>query len=373
MNTPTYQWLDLVRALSAVLVCANHLRAAMFVDYAALPASSLWVKCFYLLTGLGGQAVVVFFVLSGFFVGGSVLRQGRGFDYARYLLSRLTRLWVVLLPALVLTFLVDRATLAMAPGLLAGQDSAILNSGPASAYSDSLLTFVQNLLFLQTVTAPVFGSNGPLWSLANEFWYYLCFPLILMAWDKGRQRWARALAATLLLLAVWLVLEDKRLGFCVWIVGALAYCIPLARPRLALTAALPAFAIALALSKVHLIGAGLQTLLLGLATAMLIVALRGLAPMGRSCAVATDCLARSSFTLYLIHFPLVLLLYAVCFRTRQCVPTLEHCALFGGVLVGLVALAQVAWMLFERHTERIRRWVLLLWERRSRHTYLEQR
>lgn len=30
---------------------------------------------------------------------------------------------------------------------------------------------------------PIFGSNGPLWSLANEFWYYVLFSLA--AFDIG--------------------------------------------------------------------------------------------------------------------------------------------------------------------------------------------
>jgi peptidoglycan/LPS O-acetylase OafA/YrhL len=38
-------------------------------------------------------------------------------------------------------------------------------------------TFVGNLAFLQTIAVPIFGTNGPMWSLANEFWYYLIFPL----------------------------------------------------------------------------------------------------------------------------------------------------------------------------------------------------
>lgn len=33
-------------------------------------------------------------------------------------------------------------------------------------------------MFLQTRFTPVFGSNGPLWSLFNEFWYYVLFPAL---------------------------------------------------------------------------------------------------------------------------------------------------------------------------------------------------
>lgn len=33
-----------------------------------------------------------------------------------------------------------------------------------------------NLLFLQTKITQEFGSNGPLWSLFSEFWYYVLVP-----------------------------------------------------------------------------------------------------------------------------------------------------------------------------------------------------
>ena len=75
MNNQRFFWLDVVRGLSAIAVCAGHLRSVMFVDYSNLQTPSLLQKVFYGLTGLGHQAVMVFFVLSGFFVGGSILRK----------------------------------------------------------------------------------------------------------------------------------------------------------------------------------------------------------------------------------------------------------------------------------------------------------
>ena len=38
-----------------------------------------------------------------------------------------------------------------------------------------------NIFFLQGIYTPTFGTDGALWSLANEFWYYLLFPLGLIA------------------------------------------------------------------------------------------------------------------------------------------------------------------------------------------------
>jgi len=64
--------------------------------------------------------------------------------------------------------------------------------------SRKILPLPANVFFLQTITVPVYGSNSPLWSLANEFWYYLLFPLLLLApqrgWLKGGLLFAVALA-----------------------------------------------------------------------------------------------------------------------------------------------------------------------------------
>jgi len=46
---------------------------------------------------------------------------------------------------------------------------------------------LENLGFVQTVSVPVYGTNGPLWSLANEFWYYVMFSLIAVA--AIQRRW----------------------------------------------------------------------------------------------------------------------------------------------------------------------------------------
>ena len=69
-------WLDLIRGLSALAVAAGHLRLVMMCNYTDLPEPALHQTAFYVLTGLSSQAVMVFFVLSGFLVGGSALRSG---------------------------------------------------------------------------------------------------------------------------------------------------------------------------------------------------------------------------------------------------------------------------------------------------------
>jgi peptidoglycan/LPS O-acetylase OafA/YrhL len=352
-----YPWLDLVRGVAALLVCANHLRAAMFVDYSALEQSSILVRLFYFVTGLGSQSVVVFFVLSGFFVGGSVIKRWEHFSYRDYLLARVTRLWIVLIPALAATYLIDRVTLGIFPEVFTGAAFEKINSGPNGLYSDSLVTFVENLLFLQTISAPVFGSNGPLWSLSNEFWYYICFPLIFLAADKRRSGQARVLVALTVAAICIVLLQDKLLGFLVWMIGALVYWIANRRvfdSRILLVVAVPLFLLALACSRMQILPSALDMIVLGISSGLLIVVLRNLRPMSKPMTTATEYLSRASYSLYLVHFPFVLLMYAVLFKDGQVRPDASSLLVFTALLSVLVVVSQLFWFLFERHTDTVK-------------------
>src|SRR5690242_13717246 len=93
--------LDFLRGLAAVLVLASHLRAYIFQNFETLGQVSPFTHAFYFATGLGHQAVIIFFALSGFLVGGKVIEDitKQRFSWPRYILRRLTRLWIVILPA----------------------------------------------------------------------------------------------------------------------------------------------------------------------------------------------------------------------------------------------------------------------------------
>jgi peptidoglycan/LPS O-acetylase OafA/YrhL len=102
------QAINALRSLAAVAVVVGHIRTLYFQDYAVVP-HSVAVQVGYAGTLFGHSAVMVFFVLSGFWVGGAVLaktRDGR-FRASRYGSDRLVRLWLVLLPALAVTAVLD--------------------------------------------------------------------------------------------------------------------------------------------------------------------------------------------------------------------------------------------------------------------------
>ena len=69
--------LDLVRGVSAIIVLLAHVRGFVLVDYGEVEGAGAFTRAFYLTTGLHHQAVMVCVVLSGYFVGGSVLESLR--------------------------------------------------------------------------------------------------------------------------------------------------------------------------------------------------------------------------------------------------------------------------------------------------------
>ena len=113
----------------------------------------------------GHEAVVVFFVLSGFVI--AFAAQTREHTPKAYAVSRLTRIYSVALPCLLFTLLFDRVGLALVPQLYAG----LVTDGSA------LVRLVLGGLFLNeswALSAQMF-SNTPYWSIAYEFWYYAVF------------------------------------------------------------------------------------------------------------------------------------------------------------------------------------------------------
>ena len=117
--------LDLTRGISALLVCLEHWRNLLYVDYRSIESHRAFFAIAYVMTDAGHQAVVIFFVLSGYLISRSIFRnmQHEHWSWTQYLTHRLVRLWIVLVPALILGALLDYAGihLHLAPALYAGQ------------------------------------------------------------------------------------------------------------------------------------------------------------------------------------------------------------------------------------------------------------
>lgn len=175
--------LDLVRGIAAVLVVLGHTRLFVFEVFGIRTSSlSLPEKLLLGPTSLAMEAVAVFFVLSGYLVGGQVIRENveDRFGWRPYMAKRLSRLWTVLIPGLILTVCADAISRK-----LPGSDKADLGDG-------SPITLGCNVIFLQESRCEPYGSNDALWSLAYEFWFYVLFAAVTAAiFGLTRRRWTQ--------------------------------------------------------------------------------------------------------------------------------------------------------------------------------------
>jgi peptidoglycan/LPS O-acetylase OafA/YrhL len=206
--------MDAMRTLLAVAVAFGHIWALLIRDYQ--PTANIAVNFLYFAAGFGHSSVILFFVLSGYWITRSVVARTRtGWSWRAYLSDRLVRLLLVLVPALALTGVFDGIAILLL-------DSPT-HRGATGTYvvardirSDlTLEVLVGNLFFLQEVLVRPFGSNGPLWSIAFEFWYYLWFPALWLL-VSGRR-----VSLALVTLAIGLINPELPMGFVSWLCGAL--------------------------------------------------------------------------------------------------------------------------------------------------------
>jgi peptidoglycan/LPS O-acetylase OafA/YrhL len=355
--------LDLIRGLAALLVCLEHWRNLLYVDYGQIAVHRTLFAVPYVLTDAGHQAVVIFFVLSGYLISGNVFRMvERGtWSWPLYLTHRLVRLWIVLIPALVLGAALDFSGLhlGLAPALYAGQTGTHMMPNVADSLHPGI--FAGNLLFLQGFAVRVFGSNVPLWSLSNEFWYYILFPCAFLALRRGTPVAARIVNAAVFLLSAWFVSHYVLQLFPLWLLGTVLAAIPAPKvnPMLRIAAVIVYAPLLFFLSKTSLVSGVSSDYILGIATFVFIWLLLG----ARSAASAsrwislTRLTARFSYTLYLVHVPFLVLLTALIVGNGRWQPEMKYLAYGAGILLLAIGYAYVVASLTEFRTNRVRSWV----------------
>jgi peptidoglycan/LPS O-acetylase OafA/YrhL len=367
----SYLCLDLARWLAALAVAGGHLRSFVFVDSSSAGNVNVLWKLFYLLTGLGHQAVMVFFVMSGFLIGKDVYSTvaAERWTWGDYAIKRLSRLWIVLIPALILNALWDYIGIHLYHGSLYGGSMPEGNVSLIYGFD----TFLANTLFLQTIIAPTFGTNTPLWSLANEFWYYVLFPLGFLASLRevpGARRIAFAVLA--ISICVFLPMEIVIFGM-IWMFGFGVFLVQerkranLSTPALRTLTVLSAMLFLAAIASAKLLPAGLLSdFMCGGTFALLLYFLTQIRVHNGVVSRLSKTLAGFSYTLYLTHVPLLALLSCAILRNTTFQPGVGPLALYLMLLVAITSYAYFVYVLFERHTHHVQT-VLLRGLARRRH------
>lgn len=359
--------LDLIRALAAWAVMWGHLRALFFVDFQQVQNRGPLLKILYFLTGFGNEAVLVFFVLSGFLISSVIFgRRASGtWSWRDYSIDRASRLYVVLIPGLLFGLLWDKlgSTIFASPGIY---------SHPLESFASAVVqtrmgigTFIGNLFFLQTIVCPTFGSNGPLWSLANEFWYYVLFPVGLAAGIACKQgSILRAALLTMLALCIAVFVGWQILGGgLIWLAGTalvIAYskCPFPSKSWLAFYVIvtlllLSACLVAARTGKLAVLGSNLEV---GVAFALFLFGVLhiNVGTDGAHYPRVAHTLAGFSYSLYVLHFPLLLFLRAWIVPPQRWQPDASH--LSRSAVIGVATLA-FAWFvsMFTENKTRVTR------------------
>jgi peptidoglycan/LPS O-acetylase OafA/YrhL len=372
-------WLDLFRALAAFAVLYGHARVLFMSSMAPGQRESVLTRALYFLSGYGHTAVIIFFVLSGFLVGGTVIRAVREerWSWRRYGLQRATRLYIVLIPALFLTLSWDYAEQDRSAGLTPNDDTAVaIVQTPTIQEHTSFATFLGNCAFLQEIAVPSLGSNTPLWSLANEFWYYVLFPLLWLAVMARGWRWFSRLGA-IAVAAVIMVLVGPSISlyFLIWLLGGAVWLCPemtmLKRAwprRLVTTVAAAGLLATLVLFRARLsIGEFGADALVGVLFALLLYCLKhnhGVA-LNRKGRRVSGWFADFSYTLYLTHLPALVFLRACLTYENSWAPVASSWIMLLLILLAVIAYAFVISLLTERQTDRLRKWIENWGHRRS--------
>jgi peptidoglycan/LPS O-acetylase OafA/YrhL len=359
--------LDLLRAIAAFLVLAEHWRNFFFVDFPEIPISHRRMFALpYALTVSGHQAVIIFFLLSGFLISGSVLRMlnRNAWTWRGYATHRLVRLWIVILPGLILGAMWDSLGVSLEHTRSFYFGDAANHMMHNVAYQRHVTVFFGNLFFLQGLTVPTFGSNGALWSLANEFWYYVLFPLGLIALRNGQRFAVRACCGLLFVVIAFWLRGSVLPRFPIWLAGALLVRLPRlpASKRIRWFAALmyAVMVVALALSERHLAFLAYD-FLLAIGTVALLwvfVSSTSIAPATRTVS-AIRFLARGSFSLYVVHMPLLAFVAAFSAGASRWQPTPLHVLTASTILAFTLVYAYVIAYFTEFRTDRVRGWIEL--------------
>jgi peptidoglycan/LPS O-acetylase OafA/YrhL len=352
--------MNLLRGIASLQVAAAHLRAELYPGLRGLEEPGIPYMALAFLTGFAHQAVVVFFLISGWLVGGSLLgKMGQPRALRAYVIDRATRLWTVLVPTLLLVIGIGLVTGAAMPAP-AGFDAP----GEFSAGA-----FVGNLLGLQTIAVDRFGGNYPLWSLANETWYYIQFPLLLLVFT-GRGLFQQAAGAAMLALTLAFLPYVMSLYFAIWLLGALFSRIRVDSP---VGARMLLLAVAVGVSVYYRINGAnddivpesfVQDLVCSLPIVLLLASMHqpiGYSPFLRRVGILGKWLSEFSFTLYVLHVPVIHLLQHVgrsWFGREKLDPSsATDLVVYFAILGILMAASYLSYLLFERNTHRVRRFV----------------
>jgi peptidoglycan/LPS O-acetylase OafA/YrhL len=359
--------LDAVRGFAALFVLLGHLRTLFYKPYDQLgPHKSAAVAMTYWITSgeIAHECVIVFFVLSGYLVGGSVIRMlamGR-WSWSEYLLRRFARLYTVLIPALVLGGVLDIICTHI------NQYQHSLQGVAWTVHSFGPKAFVGNLAFLQGILVNNFGSNAPLWSLSYEFWYYIGFPFLAIGLWPNRSKLNRSLCIIALGCICCFVGKTISLYGLIWLMGAVINVLPVVKLSTDIWRRTLCFASIVAVLGFSFVENKMPwrvaDFMLGVCVLFMIYAILidSTTRLYGPYRYLAHRLSASSYTIYLVHVPLMILIVVIGKHDRW---TMSPQSVANGLLIFVIVFAysQMIYECFEKNTSEVlallRPWALM--------------
>lgn len=331
ISKPISSVLDWGRGIASFLVVVSHARSIAITNMAQALRDHIdlgWGdKFLFSFTTMGHDAVVIFFVISGYLVGGTTIRQiGNGdFNSLNYAVKRISRIYSVLLPALLVGGALDLFGVSFLndSGIYSGrfQLSSCLYDSTSRI---SLTAFAGNSLALQSFLVPTFGTNGPLWSIANESWYYVLGPFVLLSVSHSTGFRVRMVSTLAVIMGIACLPFRMSLYGLIWLFGAAITLFP---KRLNLSIGKSSMVMlgigtaghALAVSGIlrHEVASFLGDALVGVGFSFVLVSAHSLHTWITRPRLeqAGKLLASFSFSLYVTHYPMMFLLAAATRKT----------------------------------------------------------
>ncbi len=367
MNRGLSLWLDVLRVGATLVVVLSHFAYPRFTRGDYLVIRDL---------NLGSDAVVLFFVVSGFVIAYAAQRDGAPGTYG---FNRLTRLWSVLIPAIVLTFAFDRIGASIDPSTYYAPFYQ-----PMGLW-DMILRGVSFSNEWTSAGRVRLGTNGPLWSLSYEAAYYMLFGVAVFL--RGPRKWALLIAGALLVgPRVLLLMPAWLMGAWLWrhlsrpdgdVAHQGGWRLALGGPALylaCLAAGLPDLLRVLTaqgMAAAHIDGMlgfsdeFLWNALIGVFAVVHLLGMSRLLGNLRGDLPALRWLAGASFSVYVTHYPALHLLDAILPETAL---ARDAQLLLGSLAIGLI-FAQI----FERRIGPLRAGLRRIWPARANPTAMTAR
>jgi len=373
-----WPFLDFIRFGAALLVLCGHARGLLFEGIARVEHPNPLVRATYLISGLQHEAVVMFFIVSGFLVGGSAWRMiaAGKFDWRTYLLNRFVRIYLVLIPAFALVLLLDVVGKHF---FLDTRFYGVRPLWPAAILDGWTWSQVPCHLFsVQGLLCAPWGADPPLWSLGFEWTLYLVAPPIFVVFLAPLTPVRRTVSILLVgfgfaALTWWNA--DWPIWFSFWMLGVLASRLFASR-RIGLPVAMIGLftcGLGLVLSRLAVLPHLATDVMVGagLAAAVACPIVTGWAGGNR----AIERGAASSYSLYLVHLPVCVFVGALMERwfgwpMHVVQPDARGLAAFAAMTALAFCAAYVFARCTEDHTARVRHRLAGLrlgraWDRRA--------